>query len=322
MTASLQPESRPASRRALLAGALGGLGALAASAIGRPNVARATDPNDVVLGGTNTATTTTTIQNATTGATVFYGHSTSSIGVYGASSSERGVYGTTESYSGVYGESLSSSDGWGVYGFSNGTDKAGTVGHSYSYTGVVGHSGVGSPAGKTNTGVYGYAAQDETAVGVHGESIDGIGVLGLATGSGVAAFGLFARSDSADAAAIGARSAGDSTAVLAKSGTGTFPPAKAKTAVYGYAAQDSSSKGLWGETTSGHALHGTATSGYAGYFGGKVYTTKWYELTEISTPAAPSTNRARLFARVNSSGKTQLCVRFQSGGVQVIKTEP
>jgi hypothetical protein len=53
-----------------------------------------------------------------------------------------------------------------------------------------------------------------------------------------------------------------------------------------------------------------------------VYTTKWYELTEVATPLAPSANRARLFARVNGSGKTQLCVRFQSGAVQVIKTEP
>jgi hypothetical protein len=77
-----------------------------------------------------------------------------------------------------------------------------------------------------------------------------------------------------------------------------------------------------GESPAGIGVYGITSTGYGVYAAGKVYTTKWYELTEISTPAAPSTNRARLFARVNTSGKTQLCVRFQSGAVQVIKTEP
>lgn len=39
-------------------------------------------------------------------------------------------------------------------------------------------------------------------------------------------------------------------------------------------------------------------------------------------PAAPSANQARLFARDNGSGKTQLCIRFATGAVQVIATEP
>jgi hypothetical protein len=38
--------------------------------------------------------------------------------------------------------------------------------------------------------------------------------------------------------------------------------------------------------------------------------------------AAPSANRARLFARDDGLGKTQLCVQFATGGVQVIATEP
>jgi len=32
-------------------------------------------------------------------------------------------------------------------------------------------------------------------------------------------------------------------------------------------------------------VHGLATTGIAGYSAGKVYTTQWYELTEISIPA-------------------------------------
>lgn len=43
---------------------------------------------------------------------------------------------------------------------------------------------------------------------------------------------------------------------------------------------------------------------------------------EISDPSAPSANGALLYARDNGAGKTQLCVRFATGAVQVIATEP
>lgn len=46
------------------------------------------------------------------------------------------------------------------------------------------------------------------------------------------------------------------------------------------------------------------------------------ELPEISDPAAGAANTARMFCRDNGSGKSQLCVRFASGAVQVIATEP
>jgi len=101
-----------------------------------------------------------------------------------------------------------------------------------------------------------------------------------------------------------------------------LPTSRAKTGIYGSADQDGASKGVWGDSPAGHGLHGSSTSGFAGYFAGKVYTTKFVEMTEISSPAAPGANKARLFLRVNGLGKTQLCVRFQSGSVQVIKTEP
>ncbi len=44
--------------------------------------------------------------------------------------------------------------------------------------------------------------------------------------------------------------------------------------------------------------------------------------TEISDPAAPASNKAILYARDSGGGKTQLCVRFPTGAVQVIATEP
>lgn len=43
---------------------------------------------------------------------------------------------------------------------------------------------------------------------------------------------------------------------------------------------------------------------------------------EVSDPAAPSTDNAVVYCRDNGAGKTQLCVRFSSGAVQVIATEP
>jgi hypothetical protein len=233
MTATLPPtpKSMPASRRALLAGALGGLGALAASAIGRPAGVWAGVDGDVVLGIDNAETTTTKISNLTTNQTVLWGASSSGVGVYGSSTSGVGVHGSS-SYVAVTGAGYAS-------------DQPATLGQSYG----------------NSTGVQGY------------------------------------------------------------SGTGSAPPARAKTGVYGYAAQDSTARGVWGESPAGRAIQGTSSSGYAGYFSGRVYTTKWYEMTEISAPSAPAANRARLFVRDSGSGKTQLCVRFPTGAVQVIKTE-
>ena len=47
------------------------------------------------------------------------------------------------------------------------------------------------------------------------------------------------------------------------------------------------------------------------------------EYTELAVdPEAPAANSARLYARDNGAGKTQLCVRFLTGAVQVLATEP
>lgn len=46
------------------------------------------------------------------------------------------------------------------------------------------------------------------------------------------------------------------------------------------------------------------------------------DLPEVTTPAAPGGNHARIFARDNGSGKTQLCVIFPTGAVQVLATQP
>ena len=51
--------------------------------------------------------------------------------------------------------------------------------------------------------------------------------------------------------------------------------------------------------------------------------TGFLELPEQSSdPSAPAANKARLFAKDNGSGKTQLAVRFPTGATQIIATEP
>jgi hypothetical protein len=46
------------------------------------------------------------------------------------------------------------------------------------------------------------------------------------------------------------------------------------------------------------------------------------EYIERSDPSAPAANKARLYAKDNGSGKTQLCARFNTGASQCFVTEP
>jgi len=48
----------------------------------------------------------------------------------------------------------------------------------------------------------------------------------------------------------------------------------------------------------------------------------YIELPEITAPLAPAVNTGRLFVRDNGSGKSQLAIRFPSGAIQTIATEP
>jgi hypothetical protein len=236
MTASPQPESKsPTSRRALLAGALGGIGALAASAIGRASPVRAGSDGDVVLGADNTATTTTSITNSSNANSVLFCSSNTGAAIQCSSNTGGfGVYSTAYAGTGVFG---SSGAHIGVLGVSSALNQPGSAGQSFTNsTGLLGYSGgsLGSVVIPAKTGVYGYANQDASARGIYGESSKGV----------------------------------------------------------------------------------------AGYFKGSVYVDRFLEMPERATgPSAPAPNRLRLFARDNGSGKTQLCVRFPTGAVQVIKTE-
>jgi len=49
---------------------------------------------------------------------------------------------------------------------------------------------------------------------------------------------------------------------------------------------------------------------------------EYMEMSEVAAPAAPGADKARLFVRDNGSSKSQLCVIFPTGAIQVIATEP
>ncbi len=48
----------------------------------------------------------------------------------------------------------------------------------------------------------------------------------------------------------------------------------------------------------------------------------YLEMEEMTAPSAPVMNRGILFLRDNGAGKTQLCILFNTGAVQVIATQP
>ena len=292
MTATSEPETKSPSRRALLAGALGGIGAWAAAAIGRASPVRGANGNTVHVGDQLVGTSVTRIANLTNENTAIWGDNTAGVGIVGTSSTSHGVLGISDSQTGVRGESTT---GYGVHG--HGTTNPGVVGDSTSNSGVIGAS----------TSWYAVEGQSTHSYGVVGTSIDGGAMIGA--------------NNATDIAAITGRARGNSTGVVGLSGT-DLPGAKPKTGVYGSAVQDEKSKGVWGESSAGHGIHGSSSTGWAGWFSGRVYTSTYHELSETSTPAAPATSRGRLFLRDNGAGKTELCVRFNTGAVQVLATQP
>jgi hypothetical protein len=201
------------SRRSLLAGALGGLGAWAASAVGRASPVHATNGDPLIAGATTTATATTSLHNTADFVTAFRvqspsraieGLSTSGYGVSGESSSSRGLNGVSTSGSGVvavstsgFGLDASSSTSFGVrarstdysaiYAFNDAGDQAAISAHARgNSTGVIGASGSLPSAARAKTGVFGYANQDSGSKGVWGFSRRGVGIFGEAHENGIA----------------------------------------------------------------------------------------------------------------------------------------
>ena len=215
-------QTSPRSRRALLAGAIGGLGAWAASAIGRAAPAEAAAGDPIRMGRLNLASgTATTLQTKTSAAAYL-------VNQLGAGTAVKGIA---------------------------------TTGRA-----------IMAEAGHNGTGVW---ASSPDHYGVFAQTDRGIAVLGQSLSDGVAVMGF----------------ANTRAAVL-------------------------------GESNSGVGVRGKSSTNYAGDFIGRTHTTQYQDMDEMVTPAAPPLNEARIFVRGNGMGKTQLCVLFHTGAVQVIATEP
>jgi len=154
----------PRSRRAILAAALGGTGALVAASAALPLSVAAADPNDVARDTDNETTAVTSITQTTADTGAFEGH---------GKGDGPGVVGTTDTTVRA-----------GVAGLSGGIDGSGWADAAPDVFGV-------------DAGVYGFADHTDISGGVWGESLGGIGVLG--TGAlGLFAFGLDALQAVAD----------------------------------------------------------------------------------------------------------------------------
>lgn len=71
------------------------------------------------------------------------------------------------------------------------------------------------------------------------------------------------------------------------------------------------------------ACYGFIATMPEGTTGAGFVTNGWIDVQErASDPPAPPANTARFFVRDNGSGKTQYCVRFNTGAVQVLATQP
>jgi hypothetical protein len=198
------------SRRALLVGAFGGMAALAAQALGRPSQVLGAD---VVLGGTNTTTAKTTIQNTSTDSTVLELKSSQTLalvarGTVGALITGREGAGLTAVQ--ASGPSLirASALNAGVVAFG---ESMGVRGSSTDKVGVLGVAGGEGPENMPpNAGVYGWSTAEGIGVSM--------GLLGRSTAP--TGYGAFGTSDSGTGVQGFTKSGTAMSATVGPNGTG------------------------------------------------------------------------------------------------------
>jgi hypothetical protein len=262
-----------------MAGALGGLGAVAAAVVGVRTPAQAATGDALRLGAVNGAGTITTL---TRRGTERFGNAlkvmvtqSSAVAVTAIATDGRAVDGNAR-FGGI-----------------------GVAGSSATGVGVLGES-VRAPgvwaASQHNAALF---ARSAFAVGIHAIGGGAQGVIG----NGV--IGVEGNTQTRRGWGVG----GVNTAV---GGTGVRGQA---TGV--------SSRAVAGFTNRGHAIHGESAAGWAGFFDGRVFLNRYVEFQEAPAPiSAPEQNRARLFVRNGPGGRTQLCVRFHTGVVRVLASQP
>jgi trimeric autotransporter adhesin len=184
---AIESPAAPRSRRALLAGALGGLAAAAAAALGRPGSVRAAAGSTMIIGSEANNAGSANTQLLTNSDVVAFkllqnGPGTALMGyATPATGATRGVYGRVDSPNG-FGVQARNAGAAGTgaavqaIGVNNhGVDATTDDGDSYAVRGVT-NSGSG-------TAIYGYSPSGNAIVG---QASGGVGVRGMsATGTGV-----------------------------------------------------------------------------------------------------------------------------------------
>jgi hypothetical protein len=146
------------------------------------------------------------------------------------------------------------------------------------------------------------AVQMGGGTGIHGESKSGRAVVGISgpQGTGVHGYsasnvGVFAGTDTG--VCVNARAAGNGSIALFGDARGTNSIALL-------------------------AFGPSQLDGDVAIVGRLIVTDPTSLGQTSASQAAPSSGQVRLFARDNGRGKTQLCVQFASGEVQIVATEP
>lgn len=196
MRGDAQPVRTRTSRRALMAGALGGMGAIAAAAIGVPTATKAANGGAIRLGMPNSAGNVTTLTRTGTDrfghalkvvvsrstAAAIRAFATGGRGVDAiATSGGIGVAGTSDTGIGVFG---SSTNAQGVWAFSK--QNAALFARSLNSVGI--HAIGGGAQGIVGSGVTGVQGNSQTrsgsGVGGLNAALGGTGVRGQARGAG------------------------------------------------------------------------------------------------------------------------------------------
>ena len=173
--------SAPRSRRAILASALGGLGAVVASRLIKPETVSANPGDAVLVDGTFSGAGSTAISSTTTGAAIagstadgtgLKGSSTDNTPVpdFSVASNRTGVIGAAGATDIVEKEISANTDEVGVYGFSTtSANSSGVWGDSFDGTGVSGTGGTGV-FGAGYYGVYAFGRVAVTGEGYYTET--------------------------------------------------------------------------------------------------------------------------------------------------------
>jgi hypothetical protein len=243
-------ETKPRSRRALLAGALGGIGAWAASAVGRVDVKRtAAAVGDPVRAGMNTTagSATTTVTNSSDDATLKAVNNGKGPALYGDADGGNGGFTRTRGANkhGLIAINGSDNSGSGAAIRATGNANDAIVATTETSSKYAVH---GTNSSASGHGVRGNATG---GFGVYGTSSSSIGVRGTSTSSyGVSGF------SSSNYGVLGSSSTGDGVAGLANSagahGVRGTQPSTSGSGVYGVAtnsANDTSGVGVHGESS-------------------------------------------------------------------------